>query len=302
MYRSHLHKLIAKSITINDCKYTVITSTASWYRDIRNTILISLLGLMLAAFVMGIVASRLAITITKPVEEAVSKQSRFIAEASHELKTPLAVINANIDVLARENGENKWMKYIKEECTHMNQLVTQLLTLCRLDYCMQNEELHRNEMENFDVTNALVQTILPFDSIAYERGATIQADFDEHYDATGSSDDFKKLISILVENAISHTNKFGTITVNAQKRSRNGLSSKSNLIIAVTNTGSSINDEDLPNIFDRFYSARDNGQRQNNFGLGLSIAKSLAVKNNWDIIASSSDNTTTFTVRIPLNS
>ena len=266
-------------------------TTSEWRLYLLKTVLISLGGLALAAILLSIVAKYLSRKITKPVEESIAKQNRFIADASHELKTPVSVINANIAVLENQYGENKWMKYIKEEGHSMTLLINQLLNLSRLDYEAGRENIENKETEQFELVETLTETTLPFDSIAYEKRAVINIECDREVIAPGNRNDFKEIISILVDNAIKHTNEGGEITVSSNNAK--------GITAAVSNTGDKINPHDLPYLFDRFYKGSHSDDKDGyNFGLGLSIAKALADKNGYDISVTSDNEKTTFLVSL----
>lgn len=263
-----------------------------WYVYILKSISTSVCALIIAAVILRVIAKYISRRITAPVEDAITKQNRFVADASHELKTPVSVINANIAVLERNYGENKWMKYIKDEGHKMTILVNQLLNLSRLDYEVDASEHVVAQRESFDAVDALTAATLPFDSIAFEKNANINVECSGTIVVSGNRNDFKEIISILIDNAIKHVNVGGEITV-ATNNSRGGTS------ITVSNTGSTISSEDLPHIFDRFYKGSGESKYDSyNFGLGLSIAKALADKNGYVISASSENGKTHFILEV----
>ena len=117
----------------NNGKEITLIENADAIKRLKLTILIAItLGLAGIAIVY-IIAKKISKTIVEPVEESFEKQKQFISDASHELKTPLAVIEANADVLQEKNGENKWLTYIQNEVQSMNKLVNDLLTLSRME-------------------------------------------------------------------------------------------------------------------------------------------------------------------------
>ena len=280
----------------NGYRYLVILDTSNWLTSITVSLGLSFIALLFAALLFFVVAWYLSKKVTAPVEEAIAKQNRFVADASHELKTPVAVINANIAVLEHEFGENKWMNYIKEEGHSMNMLVKQLLSLSRLDH--EKSESKKGKIEaGFNVYDSIMEAALPFDSTAFEKEAIITTYCDREFTGRGYRSDFKQMITILVDNAIDHVNRGGEITIKARKV-------KGNIEVLVMNSGSAIPKENLPYIFDRFYKVKGDEQDydsggKNNFGLGLSIAKALAEKNCFDLRAESENGTTSFIIGIP---
>lgn len=297
-----IKSVLYTTVIKKDFKYILLLNTEGWRTEIIQTILISILGLILAAVPMYFVGLFLSKIIAKPVEEALEKQNRFIADASHELKTPISVINSNIAVLEKEYGNNKWMSYIKEEGMEMNSLINQLLNLCRLDYSADAKSDAARKGESFDISEAILEAALPFDSAAFEKNVMLDSDKIDPFYVYGQKDDFKKMITILVDNAISHANAGGSVTINTKQGFHRFMNTKSSIAyVEVSNTGSTISAEDMPYIFDRFYKSRDEkSSGNNNFGLGLSIVKSIAEKNNYEVTAASKDNVTTFRIKLPL--
>lgn len=306
-------------VTKGSTKYIVLLDTSDWLTDILICICGSLLGLLLAALLFAAVARYLSNKVTRPVEESMVKQNHFISDASHELKTPISVINANIAVLEHEYGENKWMGYIKEEGHKMNQLINELLSLCRIDYDIR-EKNNTSSSDPFQVYEAIMEAALPFDSAAFDKKVTIATECPEDLRSKGDRQDFQKIMTILTDNAVTHVNAGGEILI-AVKQVKNTLH------VTVSNTGSVISEQNLPYIFERFYKAKDTSGASKmsgasagpeaaktaakvsaegtsegtagNFGLGLSIAKALCDKNSFTISARSRDNSTCFTVVVP---
>ena len=298
-------------VTKDDARYVILLDTTDWFHDILKCIGMSCLGLIFAALVFAAVSLCLSKKIVRPVEDALVKQNQFISDASHELKTPISVINANIAVLEHEYGKNKWMGYIKEEGHKMNHLVNELLNLCHLDHDISEQE-KSVPLDPFQVYDAIMEAVLPFDSIAFEKNVTISTECSEALRSKGSRDDFLKIITILTDNAVTHVNSCGEIGIHVKHV-------KSTLHVTVSNTGSVISDQDLPFIFERFYKAKGSAKssakasatvsgsasggtsegKAGNFGLGLSIAKALCEKNGFTISARSKDGNTYFTVVVP---
>lgn len=296
--KGKVDKNLYKYAEENGYRYLVILDTSNWLTSITVSLGLSFIALLFAALLFFVVAWYLSKKVTAPVEEAITKQNRFVADASHELKTPVAVINANIAVLEHEFGENKWMNYIKEEGHSMNMLVNQLLSLSRLDHEKEKSGRKKGKIEaSFNVYDSIMEAALPFDSIAFEKEAIITTYCDREFTGRGYLSDFKQMIAILVDNAIDHVNRGGEITIKARKV-------KGNIEVSVMNSGSAIPKENLPYIFDRFYKVKrdepdhDSGEKSN-FGLGLSIAKAIAEKNCFDLRAESEADTTAFIISIP---
>ena len=119
--------------------------------------------------------------MVKPVEEAFRKQQQFVWDASHELKTPLAVISANADVLEGEIGENEYLGYIRSEVQRTDSLVKNLLTLARMDRGTVNRE-----MEDLNLSEAVLGVLLPFESTVFEAGKSLETEIRENVRCTGN--------------------------------------------------------------------------------------------------------------------
>ena len=245
-------------------------------------IIIGFLGIIL----IYIIAKKIASTIVKPVEESFNKQKQFVSDASHELKTPLAVIEANADVLQSKTGENKWITYIQNEVQSMNKLVNDLLTLARM------ENTNSTNFQKFDLSKEVQMSVAVFESMIYEKEIKLETNIDKGIVFNGDKEDIKHIISIILDNAIKHTEKDGRIIVNAEKE-------KSDIKIEIKNQGEPISVEEQEKIFERFYrvdKARSRSEKR--YGLGLAIAKEIVDKYNGNIKASSKDGFTSFVVKL----
>lgn len=216
---------------------------------------------LIAIFIISLYLSRWAI---KPVEKAYEAQKQFVADASHELKTPLTVISANADVLLSEIEDNKWLRFIKSETRRMSELVNNLLYLAKSDAV---EDKYTSC--EFDLSNSILGTVLPFESVCYENHKTLSLDIKEGIQYKGDEQRLMQVVIILLDNAIKNSDENGTIKVSL-------LSQKGKKIISVYNTGEGILETDRAKIFDRFYRGDSSRARQTGgYGLGLSIAKTI---------------------------
>ena len=233
-----------------------------------TTLFIGIFVLLLLA----VISSVLAYFITKPIKAAFDKQKSFISDASHELKTPLAVINANAEVLEGEIGSNKWLDYIKAESDRMNELVFELLSLARMD-----DNSHKAVFSEIDLSSTVLRTVLPFESTVFESGKKLITDVDEHINLRADESKIKHLVSILLDNAIKYSDENGTIKVSLHLQAGRP-------ILEVYNTGIGIEKKDYKMIFERFFredSARNSAK--GGYGLGLAIAKSIVEEHNGKI-------------------
>ena len=270
-------------------------------RDLISEDALRLLGISAAGFgaafvLFGLLSWILSGKIVKPVDETIKSQKQFIADASHELKTPVAVMNANISILEKEIGPNKWLGYIKEEGRRMTALTGSLLELSRLEYGKGNAE--ERKLGDIDLSETVTAAALPFESVAFEQGKELDIQVPEGIHAKGCPEEIDQLVGILVDNAVRHARENSTIRITARKEAkRAGLKLQEAAAICVSNEGEDIPPEALPHIFDRFYKADASHKYEGeNFGLGLAIAKSLAERNGGTIQAVSGGGKTEFTV------
>lgn len=249
--------------------------------NLRKTLIITAFTEICVLFV----ALKLTKWIVKPALESFSKQKQFIEDASHELKTPLAVITANVDNLEMDSKNDKWIYNIKSEADRMNKLIIQLLDLAKIENKKQEEYKQEN------LSKIIEKSVLTFESIIFEKNIELETNIQENINLKCSSDDIKQLMSILIDNAIAHSySENAKIIINLSK-------DKNNIILKVTNKGEPIPKEDEEKIFERFYK-RDNSRNRdtNNYGLGLAIAKSIVTQYNGNITAYSVNEYTTFKV------
>lgn len=245
----------------------------------------SLLIFILLEIIIIYISSRITKWLTKPVIESFSKQKQFIVDASHELKTPLAIITASAESLELEPKEKKWLNNIKSEADRMNKLVTDLLDLAK----SENIDNKRNYSIN-NLSKIIEKTTLTFESLIYENKLTMENNIEDNIMFNCNSDKIRELLGILLDNAIKHSLEKSKITVNL-------YSEKNNIILEVKNRGESIPKEDQGKIFDRFYRVDESRNRNDNrYGLGLAIAKNIVTSHNGKISVSCKNGYTTFKV------
>ena len=245
----------------------------------------SLLIFILLEIIIIYISSRITKWLTKPVIESFSKQKQFIVDASHELKTPLAIITASAESLELEPKEKKWLNNIKSEADRMNKLVTDLLDLAK----SENIDNKRNYSIN-NLSKIIEKITLTFESLIYENKLTMENNIEDNIMFNCNSDKIRELLGILLDNAIKHSLEESKITVNL-------YSEKNNIILEVKNRGESIPKEDQGKIFDRFYRVDESRNRNDNrYGLGLAIAKNIVTSHNGKISVSCKNGYTTFKV------
>ena len=222
-------------------------------------------------------AAALSFWLVKPVKSTFDKQKLFISNASHELKTPIAVISANADVLESEIGENKWLSYIKDDSRRMGELVNELLALARLD----DRTDASGVKTGFSLSDAVLQTALPFESRMFEMGKEYEVDVQPDIEYIGDESQIKHIVSILIDNAVKYSDENGKIKISLSMR-------QNKRILEVFNTGQGIPADKLEKIFERFY--REDEARSSSsggYGLGLSIAYEIVARHGGRIFARS---------------
>jgi len=262
----------------------IIVNTKSINSKLTKTLFISLIIFIISEFIIIILAKLITDWITKPAIESYKKQKEFIADASHELKTPLAIIIASSDEIKENKSNKKYLDNIKYESNRMNKLISNLLELSKLENS-NNKDLYKE----LNISKIVNKICLTFDSIAYEKSLRIVPNIEDGIMLKCIKDDIEKLISILIDNAIKHGYKNTDIIVNLYK--------KKDIVLEVINTGDSINKEDELKIFERFYRVDKSRNRSDNrYGLGLSIAKTIVNNHNGIIKATSNSDKVIFKV------
>ena len=254
----------------------------------KQFFIVSIFIFLLSVIVFTIISYYLSRWMIKPSEKAIKNQKIFVANISHDLKTPITIIRANADLIENEVKNKKSIKYIQQETEKLNHLVNEMLTLTRIDNTISKENF-----KNFNFGDSLFDVVLPFESIAYEKGIKFNINIDESTNYFGNETNIQKLAEILIDNAMSYTAKGGIVDVDAYESSKA-------VTLSVTNTGEPISDEKKEEIFDRFY--RESKSREstgNHYGLGLSIASTIVKKHNGKISVESKNGKNTFTVTLP---
>ena len=249
---------------------------------LHNVLIIGSAAILVMFFISLVLSGR----IIRPLEENDQKQKRFISDASHELKTPVAVISANAELLSREIGENEWLSNIVYENDRMGGLVRQLLDLSRAE----NAEI---PMEQVEFSRVVTGEALALEMLAFDRGRVFRTDIEDGVILTGNKTQLTQLVSILLDNAIRHATG-SEIGISLKRQGHHA-------VLSVVNDGDEIPRDKLEHLFDRFYRVDEarNSEGQH-YGLGLSIAKAVAEKHGGSITVSCQDGKVRFTASIPM--
>jgi signal transduction histidine kinase len=269
-----------------------ITSDQAILNDLLIRYILILAGSIL---VVGLLSTFITNKSIKPLKTSFMKQKQFIADASHELKTPLTVIQTNLDVIDEQDipdETSKWFGYIKEETKRMSQLTHDLLLLAS----MEEQQNKHTISESIDVLDIVQNLVLNVEALAFEKEVQVEVDIKQELHILFSEKEFKQVIMILLENAIKYTPKHNTITISLTKQQKDYL-------LSVTNTGIGIPKEDADHIFDRFYKVDKSRSLSNDsYGLGLSIAQAICENQDMKLhLETDSKTYTSFCIQIPKN-
>ena len=268
-----------------------IASTDYIVHSVVNLVLVLLAVWVGAMLLFLLISIRLSAVAARPMEEAVQREKQFIADASHDLKTPLSVILANNSILM-ENPENKvgdlrrWLDSTQEAAKRMQKLIAEMLTLADVE--RQDVPLVREEV---DLANIAMKADLELESVAFEKNVTLEDDLPDRCMVTGNADYLLRIVMSLLENALKYEPSGGRVSIHLTQ-------SKKKTVLAVCNQGSRIADEDLPHVFDRFYrSDKSRTNSAGSFGLGLAITKEMVERLGGTIsVTSSREEGTVFSV------
>lgn len=266
----------------NFIKHSVVSQLFS----LGVTIMVAQLLLFFASIVLSYVAVR-------PLEESWRRQQCFVADASHELKTPLSVIMASNSLMqadpdATVASQKRWTDTIGNEAARMLDLVNDMLFLAR-----SNTVASRLEFETLDFSQLVLGEVLQFESLAFERGVNLSERITGGIYVRGEEKQLKRLVGTLLDNACKYAGSGGEAEIVLIKWG-------TTVVLHVRNNGPHIPEEDLPYIFERFYRADKARNRQRGgFGLGLAIARDVVETHSGAISASNEGEWICFTVRLP---
>ena len=250
-------------------------------RSLRNSLIIfagaELMVLLLAQILTGWIA--------RPVKESFEKQKQFIADASHELKTPLSVITASSEALEAEQGEKKWLRNIHPESERMNHLISDLLNLAA------NEQTQQPQLQTGNLSKTVELAVLTFEGKAFESQVRLDYDIEPDLQMPMLENSIRQLVEILLDNGVKHSPAGETIDIRLHKENKK-------ILLTVTNRGDEIPKGEEEKIFERFYRIdKSRNRSEGRYGLGLAIAKSIVEQHKGQISASSAKGLTTFRVQ-----
>ena len=241
----------------------------------QSTTIAGIVLIICAALVL-ILIFLLSKKAVKPIAESYEKQRQFVTDANHELKTPLTLILANLDIAEEELGKNEWLEDIRAEGHRMTELVNQLVALSRMD-----EETQALNFSDIALSSMVADTVAEFEPLARSRGETIRASIDAAIVYHGDDALLRRLVGILLDNALKYCDHGGEILVDLRRGRR--------IVLTVENTYAAVDDLELHRLFDRFYRADKARTFTGGYGVGLSMAKAIAEKHKGEITAYKKD-------------
>ena len=278
-YRKEYKDGQVRSIIFLDCK----ENQSFYHLAVTITITVSTLLTCLITVIFAIASKR----AVRPFEINSNRQKQFITDASHELKTPLAIISANAEVLQYKGDGNEWTQNIIDQTKHMGKLINQLLVLAKLD-----EVQEKSEKQEADLKLLLEETSEPFEEVATQKKVTLKLHLEEGVTIRVNREQIAQLVSILTENAAKYVNDGGKIVWRLTKTQHGA-------VLVVKNT----TEKELPDtkrMFDRFYrSDSSRSSKTGGQGIGLSIAKKIVDSHKGSITAKAGDGMVTFRVSLP---
>lgn len=262
-------------------------SLSSFRSTLLASVALSLLGLLAVLVLLLILSHR----IVRPVAESYEKQKQFITDAGHELKTPMTIISADADLLEMECGENQWLTDIRRQAQRLTGLTNDLIYLSRME-----EEQPKLQVIQFPLSDLAEEMAQSFAAPAQSQGKELEVSVQPMLSCTGDEKAIRKLISILLDNALKYSPQGGKLALKLEKQGRG-------VLLTVSNTTAQPMERDkLSHLFDRFYRTDQSRSSQTGgYGLGLSIARSIVLAHKGKIRAESPDGTSlSVAVTLPL--
>lgn len=277
--------------------YMIAFADTSYEDSLRSGVMkyggLACAGIWLGFLVLSYFFSRWAV---KPVEESIRMQKQFVADASHELKTPLTVITANTELLSEQytgiSAEaDKWLEHIMQECREMRSLVESLLMLAKNDALTQK----KGTFSVFSLSDLVMEKVLTFEPVFYQEEKQLEYQLDEEVQMLGDPEQMGQMIKALLDNAVKYSLPKGKTVVKLETAGRRRIR------LWVNSQGEAIPEDKRSLIFRRFYRGDSARSSCSGYGLGLAIAAETAGKHRGRIGMEYRDGMNCFYVRLPRN-
>ena len=264
----------------------VIADSTSRY-GLSRLIILYMAGLWLVVLILFVIAmGRYSKKLVKPFVENDEKQKRFITNASHELKTPLAVIAANNEMTEAVGGKTKWTESTSRQVKRLQTLIESLVVLTRMD------EMKEIELKEVDYSAVVLETAEPFRSVIEGSGKTYDCRISEGIHVMGDKRTLQQIASVLLDNAAKYCDEGGNVSVRLVRKGKTAL-------LSVSNTYAAGKSEDTSRFFERFYRQDESHHSgKSGFGIGLSMAREMAEQLKGKLNAGYDKGTITFTVEL----
>ncbi len=249
-------------------------SLASAHSFLWTSLGISMAGFFLVFLLLFFLSAR----IVKPIAESYERQTQFITDASHDLKTPITIIDADAAVLEMEIGENEWLSDIQKQTKQLTDLTNELVFLSRTE-----EEDKLFQMIEFPLSDVILETAQSYEALAISQEKSFSIQVDPMLSFFGDEKTFRHLVSLLLDNALKYSGDRGVISLTLKKADHA-------IRLSVYNTCEPLSPEDLKHLFDRFYRTdKSRNSQTGGHGIGLSVAKAIVSAHGGTISATSTD-------------
>ena len=224
----------------------------------------------------------------RPFAENLERQRQFVTDASHELKTPLSILSADLDLLSDSCGESRWLGSARTQIARLDKLIRNLVELARTE-----ETIREGASEVFSLSDIALASAEAFAPLAEAEGNTLAAEVAAGVELRGVQDDLFRLFSILLDNAVKYCDAGGTIRLSVSQRGRT-------VRLSVSNPCAGLNPAQLPRYFDRFYRADSSRARTTGgYGIGLSTARAIVARHRGRLTNHYANGIITFTALLP---
>lgn len=266
----------------------VVLSCFLQLQSAHNVLQVTLLVFLCCVAVVFLLLLLLSGRVMRPFEENVERQKRFITDVSHELKTPLGIISANMGVLEIINGKDEWIESTRNQVSRLDSLIRNLIELAKSE-----EMVKAGKLRDFSVSETARNAADTFRTAAQAEGKQLETSIEPELYMRGQPEAVLRLLTVLLDNAVKYCDDEGTVRLSLKKKGRQ-------LMLQVSNPCADLDVSQLPRLFDRFYRADSSRSRKSGgYGIGLSVARAVAEGHRGKISAEYEDGRVFFTVTLP---